>query len=175
MSAYIDKAGKTVIDASGYENAGPFSEGLAPVNVLRQGWGFIDKTGAMTIPPQFEIAAFFKDGLAPVLIDDKWGFIDRNGTLVIENQFDFVAEFSKGVAIVERSSKPKRPPLPPVVGSHITFIVETWKLADTSSEGDRPADSEGLALVSPCFTQIVPLAEEYFSRKGAKRQSTAVF
>ena len=146
MYAYIDKSGKTVIDASGYESAGNFSNGLAPVKVPRQGWGFIDKAGALVIPPKFESALHFKEGLGPVLIDDKWGFIDKNGTLVIENQFDFVTEFSEGVAIVERSSKPKRPPLPPVVGSHITFIVETWNLADTSSETDRPADSEFLVI-----------------------------
>ena len=36
-SAYIDKAGKMVIDASRYENAGKFSDGLAPVKVSRQG------------------------------------------------------------------------------------------------------------------------------------------
>ena len=30
-------------------------------------------------------------------------------------------------------------------------------------------------VVRHCFAQIVPLAEEYLSRKGAKTQSTAVF
>lgn len=146
MAAYIDKAGKTVIDASRYEKAGSFSEGLAPVNVLGQGWGFIDKAGAMVIPPQFESALGFKEGLAPVVIDDKWGFIDKNATLVIENQFDFVAEFSEGAAIVERSSKPKRPKLPAGVMSEVTFIVETWKLKDLSSESGRPPDSEFLVI-----------------------------
>jgi len=149
MSVYIDKTGKTVIDASRYESAGSFSEGLAGVKVLGQGWGFIDKTGAMVIPPQFESALGFREGLAPVVIDDKWGFIDKNGMLVIENQFDFVTEFSDGVAIVERSSKPKRPKLPASVlagTSEVTFKVEVWNLADMSSGSGRLPDSEFLAI-----------------------------
>jgi len=100
-SAYIDKTGKAVIDASRYESAGNFSDGLASVEAPRQGWGFIDKTGAMVIPPKFESTLGFKEGLAPVVVDDKWGFINKSGTLVIENQFDFVAEFSEGMAIVD--------------------------------------------------------------------------
>jgi len=104
-SAYIDKAGKMVIDASRYENAGKFSDGLAPVKVSRQGWGFIDKAGAMVIDPKFESTLGFKEGLAPVVMNGKWGFINKTGTLVIANQFDWVAQFSEGVAIVERSSE----------------------------------------------------------------------
>jgi hypothetical protein len=104
-STYIDKAGKTVIDASRYEKAGRFSEGLASVKVSGQGWGFIDKTGTLAIPPKFESTLGFKEGLAPVLMDRKWGFINKNGSLVIDNQFHWVAQFSEGVAIVQRSSK----------------------------------------------------------------------
>lgn len=101
-SAYIDKSGKTVIDASRYESAGDFSDGLAPVEVAWQGWGFIDKTGTLVIAPKFESTLGFKEGLAPVLVNRKWGFINRDATLVIENQFDWVAPFSEGVAIVQR-------------------------------------------------------------------------
>jgi hypothetical protein len=104
-SAYIDKSGKTVIDVSRYEAAGDFSDGLAPVEVQRQGWGFIDKTGALAIAPKFESTLGFKEGLAPAVVAGKWGFINKDGTLVIENQYDWVAHFSEGVAIVERPSK----------------------------------------------------------------------
>jgi hypothetical protein len=146
MSAYIDKAGKTVIDASRYEKTGRFSDGLASVKVSRQGWGFIDKTGTVVIPPQFKSTLGFKEGLAPVVVDDKWGFINKSGTLVIENQFDWVAQFSEGVAIVERSLKPKRSNLRPPQGSAVTYKVESWDLTDPRSDSDRPADSEFLVI-----------------------------
>ena len=146
--SYIDRTGKTVIDASSYESAGNFSDGLAPVKVPRQGWGFIDKRAALVIPPKYESTLGFKEGFAPVEVDGKWGFINKNGTLVIENQFDWVAQFSEGVAIVERSSKPKRSQSPPSSGSPMTFKVESWDLTDLSSESNRPADSEFLIIDS---------------------------
>lgn len=147
MSAYIDKTGKIVIDASRYDAAGNFSDGLAPVKVPRQGWGFIDKTEALVIAPQFESTLGFNEGLAPVVVDDKWGFIDKNGTFVIENQFDWVTEFSEGTAIVERSSKPKRPKLPPLTGGTVTYKVESWDLTDPGNYSDqRTADSEFLVI-----------------------------
>jgi len=145
MSAYIDKTGKIVIDAMRYESAGSFSEGLAAVRVPGQGSGFIDKTGVLVIPPQFENAWGFKEGLAPVVVDDKWGFINKTGTLVIENQFDWIERFSEGLAIVERSSKPKRPKLPPLAGSVVTYHVESWDLTDPSA-GQRASDSEFLVI-----------------------------
>jgi len=57
---FIDKAGKFVIPAQ-FENAGRFSEQLAPVSIGGR-WGFIDKTGKVVIPAQFEtVGAFAKD------------------------------------------------------------------------------------------------------------------
>ena len=78
--SYIDRTGKAVIDVSGYESAGNFSEGLAAVKVRNKGWGFINTTGALVIPPNFESAFTFNEGLAPVLLDGKRGFINKNGT-----------------------------------------------------------------------------------------------
>lgn len=146
-SAYIDQTGKTVIDASRYETAGNFADGLAPVEVPRQGWGFIDKAGALVISPKFESTLGFKEELAPVLMDRKWGFINKSGTLVIENQFDWVAKFAEGVAIVERSSKPRKSQTPPPAGAPMTFKVENWNLADPRSDSDQQAaDSEFLVI-----------------------------
>ena len=139
-SAYIDKDGKVVIDASRYESAGNFSEGLASVKVPRQGWGFIDKTGALVIPPKFESTLGFKEGLAPVVVNDRWGFINKNGTLVIEDQFDWVAEFSEGVAIVQRSLKPRTSQSPPPPGSPVTFKTESWDLTAPGSDSDRSSE-----------------------------------
>ena len=144
-SAYIDKSGKTVIDASRYETAGDFSDGLAPVKVLRQGWGFIDKTGSLVIAPKFESTLGFKEGFAPVLVAGKWGFINKDGSLVIANQFDWVAHFSEGVAIVER---PK-----PGADSEFLVIDTTGQILANLDEKKLSVDidnarfSEGLLAV----------------------------
>lgn len=149
--SYIDKAGKIVIDAHHYESGSNFSEGLAAVQVQNKGWGFIDKTGTLVIPPQFESALSFSEGLAAVLLDDKWGFIDKNGILVIENQFDWVARFSEGVAFGQRSSKPRRSQRPRPAGSEVlveSYIVEVWDLVNDSGNERAADDAESVVIDS---------------------------
>src|SRR5688500_17513649 len=67
-------------------------------------YGYMDKTGRVVIPPQFDHAGHFSEGLAwvSVLAERKWlyGFIDKTGKMVIEPQFvhqpgDFVDGLAK--------------------------------------------------------------------------------
>ena len=137
--SYIDRTGKAVIDASRYENAADFSDGLAAVKVPYKGWGFIDKTGSLVIPPRFESFLSFTEGLAAVVLEDKWGFINKTGTLVIDNQFDWVESFSEGVAVVQRSCRPKRPAV--LLGTPITTkVVEVWDLTRNSDDDRNDAE-----------------------------------
>lgn len=62
---YIDSKGALVI-APQYDEAKPFSEGLAAVRVGKQ-WGYIDGAGATKINPQYKFAGDFSGGLAFVL------------------------------------------------------------------------------------------------------------
>ena len=41
--------------------------------------GYIDKSGAYVIEPQYEKAKSFSDGRAAVEQDEMWGFIDTTG------------------------------------------------------------------------------------------------
>jgi hypothetical protein len=99
---FIDTKGRAVIDASKYEAALDFSEGLAAVRDGR-GWGFIDKDGKETIEPRFSAAMGFSEGLAPVQIGTLWGFIDRHGRIVIQPQYELVNPFSEGIAVVVKA------------------------------------------------------------------------
>jgi hypothetical protein len=87
---FIDKTGKTVINPQ-FLMADGFSQGLAPVMIIKPGEeqkssgdrglgygmslpekksaGFVDKTGNFVIPPQFEYASQFVDGLARIYQD----------------------------------------------------------------------------------------------------------
>lgn len=62
---FINREGKIVI-ACKYEEAFPFSEGLAAVSENNK-WGFINKYGSLIIPLQFDGALFFKEGLCPIV------------------------------------------------------------------------------------------------------------
>ena len=53
------------------------------------------------INPQFDKAAAFSEGLAPVRQSGHWGFVGPNGKMVINPQFDEAAAFAGGLARVK--------------------------------------------------------------------------
>jgi hypothetical protein len=63
-------------------------------------WGFIDRTGKIAIPLQFDSANNFHEGLALVTANGKKLFIDASGEVVIKPEFDIVDDFSEGHAAV---------------------------------------------------------------------------
>jgi WG containing repeat len=67
-----------------------FSEGLAMTALSENEWGFIDLTGDIVIPFEFEAVTPFREGLAAFQKGEKWGFIDRTGKVVIKPQFDYL-------------------------------------------------------------------------------------
>jgi uncharacterized lipoprotein YddW (UPF0748 family) len=61
----------------------------------------------VVIPPQFEQADAFSEGLARVKIGEKWGYIDKTGKQVIQPQLDEANSFSEGHALVRTYSLKK--------------------------------------------------------------------
>ena len=63
-------------------------------------WGFIDVKGKLIIPPNFEHADLFSEGLAAAKINGKYGYVDASGKFVIEPQFNAAFPFHEGLARV---------------------------------------------------------------------------
>ena len=117
-TGFMDRTGKIVIAAQ-FEDAEDFSEGLAPVKIQsdettwcprepsgsRSGftmkWGYIDKTGKLVIPPQFESAAPFSEGLAAINQCDTGFFIDKSGKKIMLGEFRYVSPFAAGLSRVD--------------------------------------------------------------------------
>ena len=79
------------------------AEDLTPLEVTTgwsSTWGYIDRSGRWVIPPQFNRADLFSEGLARVQVHGKDGFIDLAGRLVIAPQFDLAGHFAEGLAPV---------------------------------------------------------------------------
>ena len=99
---YIDYTGKIVIHLK-YEDAGRFSEGLAPVKKNGK-WGYIDKDDNVVIPFQYLEALSFWNGFATVKEKDGhkssnvYGFINKEGQLISSNISSRRLFFSEGVA-----------------------------------------------------------------------------
>src|SRR5688572_28740433 len=77
----------------------------APQQAASAGWGYIDPTGNITIPPQFEAAMPFSQDRAAVLKGGRWGFIDKKGTFVIPPTYNTAESFSEGRAAVQVGEK----------------------------------------------------------------------
>ncbi|NDW09331.1 WG repeat-containing protein [Dysgonomonas sp. 520] len=81
----ISREGEEICD--GFDSIYPFSEGLALVGKNGK-LGYIDETGKIIIPLQYEFAGAFSEGLALVVKDSKIGYIDKTETLIIPNIYD---------------------------------------------------------------------------------------
>lgn len=88
---------------------GPAAEAPLPVAFthlypVRQNnlWGFIDSSGALVVPPRYQGADFFSDGLALVKVGEQWGYLRLDTTFQIAPRFysDNVQRFSGGLARV---------------------------------------------------------------------------
>ena len=67
-------------------------------------WGYIDKTGKVTIPYRWQDANSFSEDLASVKdTKRKQGFIDKTGKVVIPCKWRIALEFKEGLASVEES------------------------------------------------------------------------
>src|SRR5882724_6964540 len=121
QTGFIDKSGKIAI-APQFEDVEDFSAGLAAVKVRsnettwcareasgsREGftmkWGYVDKSGKFVIPPQFESAAPFAEGLAVIHQCGEAFFIDTAGKVVLKADFRYALSFSGGLAQIERET-----------------------------------------------------------------------
>ena len=73
------------------------SRDLLPVQVNHK-YGFIDSTGKIVIPVEYDFAWGFAGGLAPAWKGQQAGYIDRSGKFVIPAQFEYARGFSQGPA-----------------------------------------------------------------------------
>lgn len=149
------------------------SEGLV-VAEIKQGddstlCGYLDFNGAWVIPPQFDMAFPFSEGLAEVRADDRqWGYINRQGEQVIACQFEDAFPFGEGLAAVQAGKYPNR---------HYGFIdtVGNWVIqpqfddvGNVFSQGLAAVKLDGLWgyvgrdgnwVIAPAFSRVWPFSE----------------
>ncbi|MBH8577549.1 WG repeat-containing protein [Nostocaceae cyanobacterium CENA369] len=104
-----------------------------PIKIVNK-YGYIDQTGRVIIPAQFDDAWSFFNNLAIVKIGSKFGYIDRIGQLVIPPQFDDAWYFYEGLARVK-------------IGEKFAYIVKSGRIVIPPQFDDAEDFSEGLARV----------------------------
>lgn len=96
-----------------YNEVRNFSEGLAPVSILKKNdkgiefelYGFMDEKAKEVIAPKYGDVGKFSEGLAKVQLEGKWGFIDQIGKLIVSNKYDEADKFKNGLAAVRKNGK----------------------------------------------------------------------
>ena len=82
----------------------PFQGHLEPV-LFGSAWGYVNPEGKVIIPPRFESALPFSEGLAAVAEAGRFGYIDGWGEYVIYPEFARARRFSEGLAAVVFSAR----------------------------------------------------------------------
>lgn len=87
-----------------------FSEGLVAASENDK-FGFMDATGKLVIPFQYDWVCGFKNGMAWAGKDDKFGFIDKNGKFVIPMKYtaanDYVFMENDGAIVRDSVNGPR--------------------------------------------------------------------
>ena len=117
LCRYVNRQTKQEVIPARFEQASPFSEGLAAVSIDGR-YGYIDGRGEVVIAPGFDLAGHFYQGLAEVLVGNKAGVINRKGKFVVEPKFKRAIPFTSQTIIAadgEWTPKSGNPPrmMPP--------------------------------------------------------------
>jgi hypothetical protein len=95
----IDKTGTFVVMPTFDDSLERFEEGRLGLK-LQKRWQFIDHAGRVAIAKSFLNVLPFREGLAPIKLDDgQWTFIDQNG-LELKRRFGNAVHFQDGLALV---------------------------------------------------------------------------
>lgn len=108
----IDVNMKTKFTLKDVQEVSIFKEGLASVKQADK-YGFINKTGKVVIPCQYDDVLFFSEGLCAVSITkqmndstySEWTYIDATGKTAIDSVFEVAQNFNGGLAAVKRNGK----------------------------------------------------------------------
>ena len=138
-----EKTGKFAIEPR-FKFAKEFKNGLAPVQLDDDKWGFIDVSGKLVIPATFDGAdQFSEEGLASVSVGDfltgRHGFIDKAGKFVINPQYEWASNFHEKRAAVRFG--------PSSIEGKWGFIDTAGKLVIPAQFDEVKPFSEGMAAV----------------------------
>ena len=146
---YVDRGGEFVIEPA-YDEAAPFSEGLARVAVVvddEEKLGFIDRGGRFVIPPRFntdfdfrrnstnfsEGLASLSEGLRPTVVEEaKFVYVDKRGEIVLRTDYFYAGAFREGRAAVYDAERDK---WGFIDGSGAAVIPVRYDLASDFSDG----------------------------------------
>jgi len=137
---YRDAGGELVV-AYQYDEAAPFSEGMAGVGLRgekeRTLYGFIDPDGNEVFPLEYDGFVSCVNGSGAVLKNSRWAYVDQSGHFLTGFRFSTVSNFTEDVARVQSGNR--------------RSVVDSTGMVLFTTEG-------GSAL--PCSGGVLPVQNE---------------
>jgi hypothetical protein len=157
------KGNETLIEGFEITYIKHFSEGLAPVEVKGELYGFVDVFGKVVISPQFKGVGYFYGEYAWARNSkNDIGFINKNGQWIVEPQFKFVGNFDEvsGLAMVKDNPSQTKGKYVDESGAIRTFDMteETFDFSEGLAIGKK-ADKYGY-LNNKGEWEIAPIFDE---------------
>lgn len=109
--SYIDRQNHVVISSKDYfvsSFKAMSDNGLITVGTMNgeaRKWGFVDLTGNIVVPLEYEDVNLFSHNLASVKKNGLYGYVDTEGKVVIPLIYDSVKSFENGIACITIDKK----------------------------------------------------------------------
>jgi hypothetical protein len=163
----IDSKGQTKFTLQDAQTVRIFKEELAAFSTqdsIGERWGFVDKSGKIKIPVQFDYVGNFNNGKCVVKNKDgKYGYIDSTGKIIINYQFDKAMAFQNDMAVVALKDKAG------VIDAAGKYIINP-QFQDMYPDGSMFAiqvekkwgwcDKDGKIIINPQFDDVFPFNDE---------------
>ncbi len=159
--AFIDTAGKFIIQPGTKVNNEGFKNGFAKIKVDKK-WQYVHRSGKI-LETDFEAHGHFSEGLAVAKKGSKFGYIDSTGKEMIKPIFIKAGPFSDGLAAVRRDSHDDKYEYIDMRGKRVlkpayykagTFS-DCCAWVQLKSDGKRGViDKKGNLLVEPKFSFV---------------------
>jgi len=139
----LDRSGKTIFPpGSGFSPIYHFSEGLIQQRSGNTKTGYVNRTGKLIIPPRWDFASEFHDGLANVRVGNRWGIIDRTGKEVIPPVWASIHVAGDGLYQTLQFLEPRPGDTQPYASGRMCYLDASGKIIWSS-------DGQGVGTFGP--------------------------
>lgn len=110
QNTLIDRQGKILKENFEATTIAPYTDRRAFFTTRKKGdirehWGYLNTSGDVVIPPQYDWATPFSDGLAAVQKNGLWGFIDLEGNIRVPLIYEGARPYSGNLGGVIKNGK----------------------------------------------------------------------
>lgn len=165
---YLNQNGAVLFDAP--EGWLPPGAAMLPMKHGEQ-YGYGNRSGAVTIEPQFQDVRAFQNDVAPVCVSGRWGLIDTSGTFILEPSCDAIVPLGSDAQMWACRQSGKwgiaRADGTLICPPKFDEIDRCNEWVATIRRGDRwgLATVEGVVLVPPVYQAVRDIGDGVFFAK----------